>query len=514
MGSIIEASKSGRIAKNTILLYARMLILMVINLYTVRVVLLALGVEDYGIFSSVAGVVTIMNSINSVMSNATQRYYSFYLGKKDDIGLNKVFSVSLDVYVLFVAIVFLLGESVGLWFVNAKLVIPETRVLASNWTYQFSLLTFAATMLSMPFLSAILAHERIGAYSIFTTIEYTLKLIFALLLTVLKGDVLILYAASNFMAQLFLAICYYWYSKTKFSECVYHPFKKSGMHKEMISYSSWTLFGSVAGVGMNQVMTILYNIFFGPIVTASRAISLQISSALTAFCNSFITALRPPMIKSYSEGNSSYLLKLFNISNKFIFYSLLIIVVPLVLEMDTVLKVWLSVVDSFSINFSRLIILYFIIMVLGNPITIIIQAIGKVKEYYIKVELFTLLCPVFAYALFKLGFNAYYGYIVMIFSIILSHIMRLICLKKIYPFLNYKDYTFSFVIPAIIIAFIVFGAAYLTHGIIETVFLRVVCVGITSIILTFVLVWLFGVSKEEKKVIMSLVERERDRRKN
>ena len=145
-----ESSKSGRIAKNTLLLYVRMLFLMVINLYTIRVVLLALGVENYGIFSSVAGIVTILNSINSVMSNATQRFYSFYLGRRDSVGLNKVFSVSLDVYVLFVVLIFLLGETIGLWFVNTKLVIPVSRIGASNWTYQFSLLTFAITMLSMP----------------------------------------------------------------------------------------------------------------------------------------------------------------------------------------------------------------------------------------------------------------------------------------------------------------------------------------------------------------------------
>lgn len=501
-----ESSKSGRIAKNTLLLYARMLILMVINLYTVRVVLLALGVEDYGIYSSVAGVVTILNSLNSVMSNATQRYYSTYLGKKDDIGLNKVFSVSQDVYILFIAIIFILGETVGLWFVNAKLVIPEERIFASNWTYQFAILTFATTMISMPFLSAILAHERMGIYSLFTTIEYVLKLSFALLLTKLKGDVLILYAVSNFIAQFFLANCYFWYSKSRFGECVYHPFKKSGMHKEMISYSSWILFGSVAGVGMNQVMTILYNLFFGPIITASRAISLQISSALTAFSNSFITALRPPMIKSYSEGNNTYLMRLFSISNKFIFYSVLILAVPLVLEMDTVLMVWLKVEDSLSINFSRLIILYFIILVLCNPITIIIQAIGKVREYYIKVEVFTLICPVVAYILFKIGLNAYYGYFAMILSILCSHVMRLICLKKLFSYFDYKVYFLQFAIPALIIATVVFLTSYYVHSAISTTITRVILVALTSIVFSLVLVWLFGITREEKDVIKVLAK--------
>lgn len=500
-----DSSKSGRIAKNTLLLYARMLILMVINLYTVRVVLLALGVENYGIFSSVAGVVTILSSINSVMSNATQRYYSTYLGKKDEVGLNKVFSVSLDVYILFIVLIFLLGETIGLWFVNEKLVIPESRIYASNWTYQFSLLTFATTMLSMPFLSAILAHEKMGAYSLFTTIEYVIKLVFALLLTKIKGDVLILYAATNFIAQSLLAICYYWYSKAEFNECVYHPFKRSGMHREMISYSSWILFGSVAGVGMNQVMTVLYNIFFGPIVTASRAISLQISSALTAFSNSFITALRPPMIKSYSEGNNDYLMKLFSISNKFIFYSILIIAVPLVLEMDIVLKIWLSVEDSFSVNFSRLIILYFIILVLCNPITIIIQAIGKVKEYYVKVELFTLVCPIIAYVLFKTGANPYYGYVAMFFSVLCSHVMRLICLKKLYPRFSYRKYSKEFVFPGIIILLIVFACSFIVHGVVGVVIYRILLVSFSSLLLTLMLVWLFGVTSDEKLVIKGLI---------
>ena len=361
-------------------------------------------------------------------------------------------------------------------------------------------------MLSMPSLSAILAHERIGAYSIFTTIEYVLKLVFALLLTKLKGDVLILYAATNFIAQLFLAICYFWYSKVRFQECVYHPFRKSGMHKEMISYSSWTLFGSVAGVGMNQVMTILYNVFFGPIVTASRAISLQISSALTAFSNSFITALRPPMIKSYSEGNNDYLMKLFNISNKFIFYSILVLAVPLVLEMDTVLKIWLKVEDSLTINFSRLIILHFIILVLGNPITIIIQAIGKVKEFYLKVELFTLLCPILAYILFKCGFNPFYGYFAMILSMLLSHMMRLFCLKKLYPMFTYRKYMLGFVAPAIIIAIVVLIFSYCIHCVIDMMVLRMVSVTIITILLTMVLVWFLGIAKDEKQVIIFFVK--------
>lgn len=499
MSSRFEASsRSGRIAGNTLLLYGRMLILMVINLYTVRVVLLALGVEDYGIYTSVAGVITMLNVINSVMSNATQRFYSLYMGRKDLIGLTKVFSVSLDFYIVFIIAIFILGETIGLWFVNEKLVIPENRIVAGNWAYQFSILTFAATMISVPFYSLIIAHEKIGIYSIFTTLEYVIKLIFAVLLTKLRGDVLILYAFLNFIAQVFLTLSYFFYNKKHFDEAHYLPFKKSGMHKDVVFYSGWTLFGSVAGVGMHQVMTILYNIFFGPIVTAARAISLQISSALTAFSNSFITALRPPMIKSYSESNNEYLMKLFSLSNKFIFYSLVMITVPMLLEMDTILKVWLDVTDIQTINFSKLIIFNFIILVLGNPITIIIQAIGKVKDFYLRVEAFTILCPILTYVLFKLGFNPYYGYFSMIFMMFLSHIMRLICLKKLYPFFKYKDYILGFVFPGLLISSIVMGLCYIVHSYFNQAFIRFVSVLFTSVIATAGLIYLFGLSKEEK----------------
>jgi len=501
-----KTNKTGRIAGNTILLYGRMLILMVINLYTVRVVLLALGVEDYGIYTSVAGVITMLNVINSVMSNATQRFFSVYMGKNDAVGLNRVFSVSVDVYVVFILIIFVLGESVGLWFVNEKLVIPEERLFAGNWAYQFSILTFAATMISVPFYSAIIAHEKIGVYSLFTTIEYLLKLTFALLLTKLKGDVLILYALFNFVAQLFLTLSYFIYSKRHFVECsVYHPFKKSGMHKEVVFYSSWTLFGSVAGVGMHQVITILYNIFFGPIVTAARAISLQISSALTAFSNSFITALRPPMIKSYSEGNDTYLMKLFNISNKFIFYSLVLITVPMLLEMDTLLKVWLDVDDIQTINFSKLIIFNFVLLVLGNPITIIIQAIGKVKDFYLRVEVFTLLCPILTYVLFKIGCNAYYGYFAMILTMFLSHVMRLICLKKLYPVFSYKEYILGFVLPGLVISVAIFVLCSFVHNLIDLAWLRFLLVILSSFILTFVFVFFFGLSLEERSKLKEFV---------
>lgn len=496
---------SKRIATNTILLYGRMLVLMVINLITVRVVLLALGVEDYGIYNAVAGVITMLNCISSVLSNATQRFYSIQLGQKNDEGLARVFSVSLDVYIILVAGVLFLAETAGLWFVNNKLIIPMERIVAANWAYQFSMLTFVVTILPMPYLSAILAHEKMGAYSLFTTCEYIVKLLFAILLSVLKGDVLIYYALFQFLAQTLLMVSYMSYGRRQFMECHYKPFRKDDMHKDILSFSGWTLFGSVAGIGMNQVMTILYNIFFGPIITGARAISLQLNAALTSFSNSFIVAIRPPMIKSYSESNDTYLMKLFNMGNKFIFYSLIMVTVPLLLEMDTVLKVWLKVTDVLTIRYSQLIIVYFLILALNTPISIIIQAVGKVKEYHLRVEIFTILCPILTYILFKSGCDSYYGYFAMILTISLSHIVRMICLKKYYKPFQYKDYIIKFLLPASGIGVVTYYVASIIHDLVSSPVHRIILVTLFSVLLVIILALYVGMTKEERKDIKLFV---------
>ena len=497
---------SKRIAANTILLYSRMLVLMVINLITVRVVLLALGVEDYGIYNAVAGVVTMMSCVSSVLSNATQRFYSVQIGQNSNEGLARVFSVSLDVYIILIICILIFAESLGLWFVNNRLVIPQDRVVAANWTFQFSILTFIVTILPMPYLSAILAHEKMGAYSLFTTCEYVIKLLFALLLAKLKGDVLIYYAVFQFLAQILLMLSYIIYGSGQFQECHYSPFKRDVMHKEILSFSGWTLFGSVAGIGMNQVMTILYNIFFGPIVTGARAISLQLNSALTSFSNSFIVAIRPPMIKSYSEGNDNYLLKLFNMGNKFIFYSLIIISVPLMLEMDVVLKIWLKVTDPMTIKYSQLILVYFLILALNTPISIIIQAIGKVREYHLRVEFFTILCPIITYFLFKSGVDSYWGYYTMILMISLSHLVRMVCLKKFYKPFDYREYLLKFLLPAIVIAMISMLIGFFIHGAIQLPFLRFIVLLVFSVIFVGTCAFYIGMTRNERSDVVEFVK--------
>jgi O-antigen/teichoic acid export membrane protein len=482
-----------------------MMIVMIINLYTVRLVLNALGAEDYGINNVVAGVITMLMSVSSVLSTATQRYYSYFLGENNLNRLRNIFSTSINIYALLSIIVIILGETVGLWFVNTQLVIPDDRMNAANWIYQFSMFSFIFTFIQVPYSAATIAHEDMGIFAIISTTESVLKLISVFLIFVIPLDGLIIYGATLFIISTLVLLTYIIIGHNKYPECRYLKPTEKFLFKELLSFSGWSLFGSVAGVGMSQVNTILVNIFFGPLVNAARAISFQFNMAVSSFSSSFLMAIRPPMVKSYAEESYLYLNKIFNLSNKFIYYSLLMICLPLMFEMETVLVLWLKTNDPQTILFSRLILVYALIMSLNNPISIIIQATGHVKEYHIPVETFTLLCVPATYILFKLGYPAYSTYIVMIIAAVSSHVVRLICLKKYYKPFSYSEYVKSFLLPAFTITIVATLFVFFIHNSILNTSLRISAVVIFSVVCVSAFALLIGLSKTEKVILKQLI---------
>jgi O-antigen/teichoic acid export membrane protein len=498
-------SSTKRIAQNTVLLYLRLIVVMIINLYIVRIVLNALGSEDYGIYNVVAGVITMLGSVSSVLATATQRYYSHAIGENRKDRLRDIFSTSINIYAILSIIIILLGETIGLWFVNTQLVIPEERMIVANWIYQFSIFSFISTIIQIPYSAAVIAREEIGVFAIVTTVECILKLLSAFLLLIIPFDRLFIYGFTLFFLHLLTLIVYMMIGRSRYEECHYHKQTDKKLYKEMLSFSGWSFFGSVASVGMHQVNTILVNIFFGPIVNAARAISLQLNSAITAFSSSFIIAVKPPMIKSYANNSYTYLNTLFNISNKFIYYCLLILCIPMILEMDTVLNLWLKATTEQTVLFSKLIIIYTLIMSLNNPITTIIQATGHMKGYHVPVEIFTLLCVPATYILFKLGYPAYSTFIAMIVSAFLAHIVRLICLKKYYKPFSVKDYLIYFVLPATIITVIAYLSCNWVHNNVVATLPRLVLVTLNSIITIGSFVWLIGMTKIERSTLKRLI---------
>ena len=483
-----------------------MAVVMVINLYLVRLVLHLLGTEDYGIYNVVAGVITMLSSVTIVLSTSVQRFYSYSIGEQDHKKINQIFSSSLNIFIVLALLIILIGETVGLWFINNHLNIPSERLFAAKWVYQFSVFTFVLSMLKTPFSALTIAYEDMTIYSVITICEVLLKVGLVLLAGLINTDKLILYGALLLLISIIDCLTYVIIAKKRYTCCSYSKIEDSSLYKDILSFSGWTLCGTIAGVGMNQFNTILTNIFFGPIVNAARAIALQVSSVMSTFTNSLVLAIRPPMIKSYAESDFSFVCSVFNISNKIIIYLLLMVSIPLIIEMDYVLNLWLGIEDSQTITFSRLMIVYSVVLALHNPITIIIQATGQVKWYNILVESLTLLCVPLTYLLFKLDFPAVSTYFVMILLIVLAHFVRLACLKRSFSVFSIKDYILKFIIPASIVFCVTFAVGYYIHSLLNAGFLRLICVTLISVIAIVVLAYCLALNKKEKTIIGTVVK--------
>ena len=499
--------ESSRIAKNTFLLYLRMIIVMAVNLWTVRLVLKALGVVDYGIYDVVAGIVAMIHSVSTVLSSSAQRYYSFYLGKKSVDDIQKVFTACINIFVVFSLLTLVIGESIGMWLVNSHLVIPFERLAAANWVFHFSILSLIFLMLQTPFAAVVIAEEDMGIFSIVSLVECFAKFLLALWLSYATYDRLFLYGGGLMVIALISFIFYLWIVYRKYSVFKYIKVSISkSLYKEIVSFSGWILVASVAGISMNQLSTIFVNIFFGPTVNAARAISFQVNNLLNSFCGSFTTAIRPPMIKSYAQGNYNKLNLIFSISNKILYYGMLMISLPLFLEMETLFQLWLNTKDEQTILFSRLILIYVVILSLNTPITFIIYATGRVKEYHLLVEIPIILSAPITYVLFKMSAPAYAAYIVLIIAVIVSHVFRLYSIRKWYADFDLIAYIRGFLLPALYITIFVVLFVSLVNSSIGNGLCRIILTLSLSVISFSILSILFGISKTEKVFLLSMVK--------
>lgn len=476
---------------------------MIINLFAVRIVFKALGAEDYGLYQVVAGVIISFQSFSTVIATSTLRFYSYSLGEQSESKLSEIFSASINIYLIFSLICVVIGETAGLWFVNNQLNLPPDRIVAANWIYQFALLALVVTLLNSPYTSLVIAYEDMGFFAVVSLAESFLKLLAIIIISYMAFDRLVLYGLSLLIIPFFALCAYVWKVRHSFSQTRYCKVFRKGLYREMLSFSGWHLFSAGASVGINQVNTILTNLFFPLVVNAARGISLQVMGAFNSFCSAFITAVRPPLIKAYASKNYEYLNSLFKYANKLIFYLVLVIAFPLIFEMEAILKIWIGKCSQEMVVFSKLIIVYSVILALNNPISIIIQATGKIRQYFVPVESATLLCPVLTYLLFKFGFPAQSTYYAMILCISVAHIIRVYCLKKYYPEFDLNDYCLGFLLPAGLITmalYVIFffeNKLIVLHPIVNIVLIALVTLSVTI---------LLGFKKDEREKIRSIIK--------
>lgn len=377
----LEAENNKRIAKNTLLLYFRMLFTMAVSLYTSRVVLNALGINDYGIYNVVGGLTAMFSILSGSLSAAISRFITFELGKNNAQKLKTVFSTSVTVQLLLAVVVVILAETLGIWFLNAKMNIPADRMYAANWVLQYSIFTFAINLVSIPYNAAIIAHEKMSAFAYISIVEVILKLAAVYILHVFMYDKLVTWAFLLFLISLIIRCIYGIYCKKKFTECTYHFIIDKPLLKEMIGFAGWNFIGNSSSVLRDQGTNIALNLFCGPAVNAARGIAVQVNSAIQSFVSNFMTALNPQITKSYACGDKSYMMTLLKQGGRLSFYMLLLLSLPIIIETPYILKLWLKIVPDYTVAFVRLILIFTLIESLSYPLITGMLATGRIKNY-------------------------------------------------------------------------------------------------------------------------------------
>lgn len=422
-------SNNKRIAKNTLMLYFRMIFMMAVSLYTSRVVLATLGVDDYGIYNVVGGVVAMFGFVNGAMASSTQRYTTFELGRGDTAMLSKVFSTSVGIHALISLLIVALAETVGLWFLSTKMTIPPDRMGAAMWAYQMSILATVTMMMSVPYNATIIAHERMSAFAYISVLEAVLKLAVVYLLQVGGFDKLKLYATLIFAVQLLIRIIYGRYCKRHFAESRLRWSFDGKLFREMFGFAGWNLWGNCAAVAFTQGLNILLNMFFGPAVNAARAVAVQAQGAISQFSGNFQTALNPQITKSYAQQDYDYMHSLVYKSSKFTFFLLLALSLPVMLETGTILRLWLHTVPDYTVPFLRIMLCVTIVDAVANPLMISAQATGRVRRYQSVVGGILLSILPLSYVALKLGGSPVSVFIVHLSVCVVAFVVRLMIIR-------------------------------------------------------------------------------------
>ena len=501
-------SSSSSIAKNTLFLFMRMFLTMGVALYTSKVVLNVLGVSDFGVYSVVGGVVAMFGFLNMAMASATQRFLSFEIGTKNKEKLNKIFVIALNIHVAIAVIIFLLAETIGLWFINNKLNIDVSRLDAINWVYQFSIFSLMIRVMQVPFNALIIAREKMNVFAILSIVDVLLKLgvVYLLLLLISDYDKLILYGVLIFVATVLIFFMYGGYCLKKFSETKYTFFYDKILYKELISYSGWSLFGNIAAVARSQGSNVLLNIFFGTVVNAAFGITLQVNSAVKQFVSSFQVAINPQIIKTYAQGNFKQNHNLIFQGSKFSFYLLFIIACPIWLNIDFVLKLWLDTPPNYTSIFIRLAIINLLIDSISGSLMIGAQATGKIKWYQIFVGSLILLDVPITFLVFKNFDKPEYSYFVTITITLLALFLRLYFLKnminlKVISFLkNVLLKILSLTLISVTLLYFVTKLEVFSDG-----WMLFLFNSILAVIINIALILLFGFSKSEKEALKNMV---------
>lgn len=495
-----------RIAKNTILLYMRMLVLMLISLYTSRVILRTLGVEDYGIYNVVGGVIAMFSILSRSISSAISRFITFELGRGDFDKLKKIFSTSVTIQIGIAIVIFILTELIGVWFLNTHLNISPERLVAANWVLQCSIATFIIDLISIPYNAAIIAHEDMKAFAYISLLEAVAKLMVVLVLQSVLWDKLIVYSLLLLLVSFFVRVTYGIYCKRHFQECKYEFVLDKPLLKEMTGFSVWNFIGTTSAILKGQGVNIAINIFCGPAVNAARGLAAQINNQVRGFATNFMTALNPQITKSYASEQRESMMTLIVQGGRFSFYILLIIALPIIIKADVILSLWLKEVPEHTVLFVQLALIEAVIDSISGPLITAMMATGKIRNYQIIVGGIQMMSFPLSYYFLYLGF---FPEITMIIAILISISClsaRLIMLKQMIgmPLGVYvKDVLFNLVLVSFLSCILPLSLnRSLEPSITSAISVCLVCAVSTIIVILYV-----GCSTKERAFVFQKIQK-------
>ena len=499
-------SSNKRLAKNTLLLYIRMFIMMSIGFITSRYILQALGVEDYGIQNVVGGLVSMFSLMSTALSASAGRFITYGIGKGDSEYLRRIFSTSINIHFILAILVIIAIESIGVWFLNHRLTIAPNRLIAANWVLQCSVVTFATGLSSVSYNAAIIAHEKMSTYAYLSLFEAAYKLVIVYILCNYTGDRLILISIFFMFSTIITSFVYYIYCKRHFEECNYQFIWDKSVFSEMSSFAGWNFIGTSAALMNNQGVNIAINLFTNPTINAARGIAMQANGIVSQFTNNFMTALRPQIIKDYSQGNLEHMHQLIFQGARFSYYLFMLLSVPLIFETDTILMIWLGQIPEHTVLFLRLVLVLSLSDLLSNTLIIGQAATGKIRNYQIVVGgLLALNFPI-SYLFLKFHF---FPEITIIIAIVISQVClfaRLLFLRRMIS-LSMTSFLKKVYFNVLPVTFLSLPLPYCLLYFLEPGFIRLCIVAFCYIVSSLIMIYFLGLNKGERQLMMNLASK-------
>lgn len=502
-----KVSSNERIAVNTVFLAIRMVVVLFITLYTTRVLLAALGIEDYGIYSVVAGFVSMCSFISSAMAHGIQRFFNFESGKNGVKGGKKVFNAGIRIQVILTIIIVVFIELIGFWYINYKMVIPDERLVAAKWVFQAALLSLALTMLSVPFNASIMAHENMHYYALLGILDAVLKLAIAFIIKHFHGDQLILYAyllASVSVVNLMLNSIY---ARARFEEIRFAKRIDKELLKSILVFSGWNAFGTFARSMRSQGVGMVLNLFFGPVVNAAQGVAGQVKGAFNALVANLNTAARPQIVQSYSRGETHRTITLMFSVSKLVLFLLFIFAYPILLELPTILGIWLGKnIPEHTVSFLRLVIVTMFVTDIHMVTSSVVHATGKMRTYQLVCSALNVTIIPLVYIVMKLGANAETAFWLGLLIEILVQIASLLILRKLIVF-SIRSYCKEILWPFLKVVLISFTLPLIPYLIMKQGFIRLVVVTMISVLFSCFVVYNWGLNVKERELVLSFVNR-------